>query len=255
VNNDKVCLPCRIGLHDECELAWDDALEPDQDCCCGGRYTLRDHWKQIIAEDQDIDSDGYPAPSAQAPGERKRGDSGYIAAAAWPGNADIGTLADPESTGRKRVKKMYPIEVGTPCEWSGLAAAGGGVHPILGCLNNPATDWHHGPDKNTLDNEKCSRGVGESENVHIICSWCHNAWHAANDPTYPDYDRNVQQAQPWLPDGEWSVHDPDTRAATADLIEQERIRREDDDGHGLQRRGRTPRSGSITDTSISDDVG
>lgn len=251
MNNDKVCLPCKIALHDECESAWNGSLDEEQICCCGGFYMLRDHWKQLVAEDADVDrDDGYPAPRLVMPSERKRGVSGYISSAAWPGNADIGTLADPESTGRKRVKKMYPIGTGTVCEWAGLATAGGGVYPIMGCLNNPATDWHHGPDKNTLDNEKCSRHVGESENVHIVCSWCHNAWHAINDPTYPDYDRNAQQAEPWLPSDEWSVHDSQTKATTAELIEQEKRRREEDESHGVQRRGRTPRDGNVTDTSV-----
>ena len=251
MNLDKVCLSCRSGLHDECELAWGDALEENQVCCCDGKYTLRDHWKQLVSEDSDLDADGYPAPSATVKPERKRGESGYISSSAWPGNADIGTLTDPESTGRKRVKKMYPIGTGTVCEWAGLAAAGGGSG-VLGCLNNPATDWHHGPDKNTLDNEKCSRGIGENENVHIICSFCHNAWHALNDSSYPNYDRIGQQAEPWLPVGPWEMHDPETKATVAALLKQEATRRENDDD-GIQRRGRTPRDGNVTRTDYVDD--
>jgi len=35
---------------------------------------------------------------------------------------------------------------------------------------------HHGPDKNTLNNEK--------GNVHRICHSCHNRWHTLNDEDY-----------------------------------------------------------------------
>src|SRR5690606_5035839 len=108
----------------------------------------------------------------------------------------IGTLSDPASTGRKRVAEMYPIPVGLVCEWANKQHCGGGVEPIVGCLGNPATDIHHGPDKNTLNNAKVSRGIGVQENVHLVCSFCHNTWHARNNSFYPDYDRIEDQAKP-----------------------------------------------------------
>ena len=250
---DKVCLPCRIMMHDECELSWDETLPDEQDCCCGGRYTLRDHWKQLVAEDQDVDSDGYAAPSLPAPsGDRKRGKSGYIAAAAWPGNADIGTLADPSSTGRKRAADMYPITPGQVCEWARQKNCGGGVEPIVGCLGNPASDIHHGPDKNTLNNEKVSRGVGDSENLHLICSPCHNSYHAKNDMYYPEYDRVEQQAEPWLPSQSWTVHEPEP-ATFEELVEAERLRDAIIKKLGKETRGRNSAPRASGDFSVRDE--
>lgn len=256
--NDNVCIPCRAGMHDECLLLWIGALE---DCCCHGRYTLRDHYKQLVAEDQDVDPDGYAAPTVEGAKingqvvERKRGNSGYISPQAWPGNANIGELTDAESTGRKRAKKMYPIKAGYVCEWAGLESAGGGVFPIRGCINNPASDWHHGPDKNTLNNEKASWGVGEAENVHLICSWCHNMWHAMNDPFYAQYERNVDQALPFLPVAgqPWSVHDPDTKASMDDLLEGLRKRKIEEQNHGSISRGRSSHTHGAADTSFAAD--
>lgn len=56
---------------------------------------------------------------------------------------------------------------------------GGGEFPIQGCSDGVQLNRHHGPDKNTLNNEP--------GNVHRICAHCHNRWHAKNDP---DYDPN-----------------------------------------------------------------
>lgn len=85
-------------------------------------------------------------------------------------------LRDQQSTGRKRAAKMYPLDPEGDCEWKMHSNCGGGVNPIVGCLEGKQTDRHHGPDKNTLNNEK--------GNVHRICSNCHNRWHARNNPGY-----------------------------------------------------------------------
>lgn len=89
------------------------------------------------------------------------------------------SLKDQQSTGRKRAARLYPLNREQPCEWRGKVRMGGGDRPILGCLNGYQQARHHGPDKNTLNNE--------AGNVHRICHECHNRWHAANDP---DYDPN-----------------------------------------------------------------
>lgn len=89
---------------------------------------------------------------------------------------DDSVLRDQQSTGRKRAAKMYPLDEHAPCEWSMKKNAGGGEFPIVGCLSNKQQARHHGPDKNTLNNE--------SGNVHRICHTCHNRWHTLNDPTY-----------------------------------------------------------------------
>ena len=60
---------------------------------------------------------------------------------------------------------------------------------MFGCTGRPATNIHHGPDKSTLNNER--------ENISIICTFCHNRWHAANDKFYPQ-PRPVN-GEMWLP--------------------------------------------------------
>jgi len=112
-------------------------------------------------------------------------------------------VTDPQSTGRKRAAVAYPLEEGMTCEWSSLKYAGGGSFPIIGCPGHKATNRHHGPDKNVLNN---SEG-----NVHRICAFCHNRWHARNDPLYQEVFGTDQ----------WKTHDPETRATQAEVLESE----------------------------------
>lgn len=88
-------------------------------------------------------------------------------------------VRDPESTGRKRAATLYPLDRSAPCEWLGKTAMGGGDFPIDGCplgSNCKQQARHHGPDKNTMNNEP--------GNVHCIGHLCHNRWHVKNDPDY-----------------------------------------------------------------------
>jgi hypothetical protein len=87
-----------------------------------------------------------------------------------------GKLKDQQSTGRKRAARLYPLDETAPCEWLGLKFAGGGRFPIIGCASGTQQARHHGPDKNTLNNDE--------GNVHRICHKCHNRWHTLNDPEY-----------------------------------------------------------------------
>lgn len=89
---------------------------------------------------------------------------------------DDSKLKDQQSTGRKRAAKMYPLDSNAECEWRGKKHCGGGSSPITGCFDGMQQARHHGPDKNTLNNE---RG-----NVHRICHNCHNRWHSKNDEGY-----------------------------------------------------------------------
>jgi hypothetical protein len=89
---------------------------------------------------------------------------------------DDSTLIDQQSTGRKRAARWYPLDPTALCEWSMKTNCGGGKHPITGCAAGLQQARHHGPDKNTLNNEK--------GNVHRICHTCHNRWHTLNDPDY-----------------------------------------------------------------------
>lgn len=113
-------------------------------------------------------------------------------------------LKDPESTGRKRAAKLYPLDKAELCEWSHeilkadweltegkeaeftradeesmLMYYSGSKEPFQNCKRSTQAARHHGPDKNTLNNEP--------GNVHRICHTCHNLWHVGNDP---DYDWN-----------------------------------------------------------------
>lgn len=148
-----ICGPCAVGYHFEC-------VHPTEEgkCHCTVEVVSMDINDRLA---QSIDTE-----------KRERG--GQI--------KDLSAVKDLESTGRKRAAKLYPIpkegESGYPmaCEWRGLLQAGGGVIPIIGCVDGLAKDIHHGPDKNTLSNF-----VG---NVHRICKTCHNRWHTINDKYY-----------------------------------------------------------------------
>ena len=131
-------------------------------------------------------------------------------------------MADPTSTGRKRAAvRISDDYLGSkpPCSWTGLLYAGGGVSPIVGCKGNVATDRHHGPDKSVLNNDDALPSFGV--NLHAICDWCHNRWHAVNDKYYiptgwkkGDPDPRPEKGRPWLPNIEysWRPHDPVTQA-------------------------------------------
>lgn len=86
-----------------------------------------------------------------------------------------GNLKDQQSTGRKRAAVMYPLS-DAACEWKMRKNCGGGPKPIVGCVNGRQQARHHGPDKNTLNNDP--------GNVHRICHVCHNRWHTENDDIY-----------------------------------------------------------------------
>lgn len=98
-------------------------------------------------------------------------------------------MKDPVSTGRKRAAVMYPIVGGQVCEWSWRKHCGGGVEPIVGCTGRPASHIHHGPSKSTLDNER--------NNISLVCEFCHNRWHSANDKYY--IEPRPKDNGPWLP--------------------------------------------------------
>ena len=112
-------------------------------------------------------------------------------------------VTDPGSTGRKRAAVAYPITEGMICEWANLNFAGGGYYPIIGCPGNVATNRHHGPDKNTLNNDE--------GNVHRICAFCHNRWHARNDSLYAEFSGSEH----------WKLHDSDTKATAEQIVESE----------------------------------
>lgn len=190
------CPACRAGFPDECHYAWDDE---SWESCGEVKFTATG----------DVKYEGMDSPTESG----KELDSGYIADG-YEATKDLDKYKDPLSTGRKRAAAMYPIAPGQVCEWAGLKRAGGGVVPIVGCIGRPASDRHHGPDKNTMNNA--------ANNVHRICDHCHNTWHALNDPYYGD---RPDHTKPFIPTGEkgvdWFDHDADTKATQAEILEAE----------------------------------
>lgn len=88
------------------------------------------------------------------------------------------SLKDQQSTGRKRAAKLYPLDRLAFCEWYDAtmeSPKGGGLGITFSC-NAKQQARHHGPDKNTLNNDPT--------NVHRICHVHHNNWHAINDLDY-----------------------------------------------------------------------
>ena len=86
-------------------------------------------------------------------------------------------LKDQQSTGRKRAAVAYPLDKSARCQWADASSEnpmGGGEVPIPYGCDNLQQCRHHGPDYNTLSNE---RG-----NVWLICNWHHNNWHSMNNP-------------------------------------------------------------------------
>jgi hypothetical protein len=227
---DEVCTACRQNFHDECDTFWISLSELGFGftwnlCCCGGSF---DAYKALRAESQAADFGGGVGYVSEdtADGKIETYFDGF------DGTKDPSQYADPMSSGRKKAARVAPIKPGMICEWAWLAKAGGGVVPIIGCPGRPASDRHHGPDKNTLHNN-----VGV--NLHRICDWCHNQWHAKNDPFYGERPRNpdgsIDATKPFIPEGtEVLAHDPETRATDEEVYQEDGLRREEARKHGAK---------------------
>ncbi len=183
------CYDCVSGSH------WLCPDPVDHVCCCQNAPAVIDN----------------PSPIT---GEGKRG----------PKFKEASEVLDPVSAGRKRAAALIPQTEGAICEWAGLRFAGGGPRPIIGCVGNPAKARHHGPDKDTFNNERFI-------NLHHICETCHNRWHGENDRYYNE-PRPVGMGA-WLPAEEDGTpvnrpHDPETVVTPVEQGEHEikwRIRR------------------------------
>jgi hypothetical protein len=115
------------------------------------------------------------------------------------------------ASGRKRAVKAWRIPEGKQCEWAGLAKAGGGVIPIVGCRiedQHKAKNIHHGPDKSTANNER--------SNIHMVCSSCHNRWHSINDKFYGIRPEDNGTYLPLPEYGEAQAHDSQSQATEED---------------------------------------
>lgn len=137
------CIRCRQGFTWECETG-----------TCGD------------SSGSAIDPDSSSSSNSDLPPDSKRKVNKH----------DDANLRDPQSTGRKRAAIEYPLDPMADCEWKMRKNCGGGKHPITGCLDGKQQARHHGPDKDTLNNDE--------GNVHRICHTCHNRWHTENDEGY-----------------------------------------------------------------------
>lgn len=196
-----ICYGCLAGLHEECREPKinEEATNPEDSivyytCCCWGEDNPGPNQSSIS------DSGG---PRTRAPKSDEH-------------------IKDQESTGRKRavaaVKSAGRFVDGMVCEWAGLRNSGGGVVPVVGCAGTilravktksecgegeSPINVHHGPDKSTLNNEQ--------ENLHVICSTCHNRWHGLNDKFYAK--ERPEPGHPFVPlDNECLAHDTETIA-------------------------------------------
>jgi len=120
-------------------------------------------------------------------------------------------MKDVLSTGRKRAAEKYGHLVGQVCEWAWQKNCGGGTHPVLGCSGRASTNIHHGPDKSTINNER--------DNISVICSFCHNLWHAKNDPYYGE--ARVDEGRPWTPKGDFTPLSEREMVDPIEIIDQE----------------------------------
>ncbi len=150
------CIRCLRGFHEECK--WHDCAR----CHDGSNNYSESDTSSDGDSVEVITSDLKPDPKVSF--RRTKPDA---------------ALKDQQSTGRKRAARKYPLNREATCEWASRERVGGGASPITGCVSNLQQARHHGPDKNTLNNDE--------GNVHRICHSCHNNWHAKNDP---DYDPN-----------------------------------------------------------------
>jgi hypothetical protein len=194
------CMYCNFGVCAECSEPREDETSIEAStgavlvrCCCDGMgyrpgsLSLAETFIANRDDDAEID---------ELPSREKAGSE----------------MKDVLSTGRKRAAKAAPIHDGMVCEWAGLLNAGGGVVPIIGCIGNPASDRHHGPDKNVLNNVV-------KVNLHRICDNDHARWHQLNDPYYGE---RPADGEPFVPiNGAGRMHDAFAKADTGDQLANE----------------------------------
>ena len=104
-------------------------------------------------------------------------------------------LKDPQSTGRKRAARLFPLDAQRPCEFAGcrdVGSPGFEIPGIDGCGTRPGTNVgtqqaRHHVDYNTLNND--------SDNVVRICHSCHVQLHHVIDPLKDEfYEKKYGQA-------------------------------------------------------------
>ena len=167
------CVACRTGRKWECEF--------NGKCSSNGSFdSINDDGSNVVSNAlQEGISTGISGRDSSSEEESDSREGSYQVGKAVrviETYKDDSVLRDQQSTGRKRAAQMYPLFPEEPCEWQKKKNCGGGNKPITGCVSGLQQARHHGPDKNTLNNDE--------GNVHRICHNCHNRWHTENDEGY-----------------------------------------------------------------------
>ena len=171
-----MCPMCLAGLKSSCLTGSCDSNPSSQQTESSPILTLQYEKDSGLSHD-DNEEDSYPRYIS-----RRNSDSSSRRA------KRSANLKDQQSTGRKRAARLFPLDPESPCEWAGSSNCGGGTNPITGCLSGKQQARHHGPIKDTT--------INDEGNVHRICHYCHNRWHAKNDV---GYDWNQPDATPHSP--------------------------------------------------------
>lgn len=169
------CIMCRANMHLSCEA---------ESCDCSQVYHLTEELSSLGEQieslvengssEEDYRDDPPEGLASFRNNDTRRNETRTDSGARTRGRES--NLKDQQSTGRKRAAELYPLDRERECEWRGRVNCGGGEVPILGCISGTQAARHHGPDKTVSNNNE--------GNVHRICHYCHNRWHAKNDPLY-----------------------------------------------------------------------
>jgi hypothetical protein len=187
-------MPCWRGLHGACNAIYVEGVV----CDCDHKHTAVPavgSFKSQIGRILNLDDPPTEnqKPDSPAPTRRLKDDQ---------------SVTDPQSTGRKRAAKLYPLRTSTgdpiPCDLAGKKAPtlpgyykvqidGCGVRQ--GSLAANAQSRHHWS-YNTLDNER--------SNIGLLCHSCHNLIHARNDEYKAEIYETLYGFKPKTEDLQWA---------------------------------------------------
>lgn len=184
-----ICISCWRGMHGACNaLFFDDPCECDH--APMDAFGAVGPFKSQIGEALNLDPE---EPDSTKTTRRLKDDQ---------------AVTDPQSTGRKRAAKLYPLrtEDGNPipCDLAGRTAPtlptyykvqidGCGIRQ--GSIKANAQSRHHWS-YNTLDNER--------SNIGLLCHSCHNLIHSRNDEFKADIYETLYGFKPQQEDLQWA---------------------------------------------------
>jgi hypothetical protein len=183
----EICIPCWKGLHGAC-----NALYFDDQCSCDHKQTSTTQaavgsFKSLIGNALNLDPEEPDTRSTTRAPRRQKDDQ---------------AVTDPQSTGRKRAAKLYPLRTETgdpiPCDLANKKSPtlpGYYKVQIDGCGIRQGQSRHHWS-YNTLDNER--------SNIGLLCHSCHNLIHARNDEFKADIYETLYGFKPATEDLQWA---------------------------------------------------